>query len=270
MDNSRTLQYNAQNSAAVKIVTKASQWRKIGRGGRRRKSRGVLNLRITSFVSNSDRQSLVRYTICGNLNKPSTEQSRSAERSGRRRKLQGPLPRAPRGVSVGAAYTDIHFNSDRPYYYYITSIPYEYIHVAGIGHIVSHASEKPHCRGSNRSNEHTAKEDTSHTNPEGPHASTGPIAEGRRAERVFTWAARRQVLALSGVSGGLLGAHHGGEVSARRRGRTWSGRGAGATQRARYTSPRRRATPRGELAADAPRRPTARPREFPTIRKYSS
>ncbi|GBP92473.1 hypothetical protein EVAR_64726_1 [Eumeta japonica] len=46
-------QYTARNSAAVKLVTKASQWRKISAWGRRRKGRGVLNLHITSFADNS-------------------------------------------------------------------------------------------------------------------------------------------------------------------------------------------------------------------------
>ncbi|GBP20867.1 Plectin [Eumeta japonica] len=42
--------YNARNSAAVELVTKASQWRKIDMRGRKEKGRGVLNLRITRFV----------------------------------------------------------------------------------------------------------------------------------------------------------------------------------------------------------------------------
>ncbi|GBP91288.1 hypothetical protein EVAR_96488_1 [Eumeta japonica] len=45
------------NSAAVKSVTKASQWRKLGTRGRR-KDRGALYLRIASFAGNSERQSL--------------------------------------------------------------------------------------------------------------------------------------------------------------------------------------------------------------------
>ncbi|GBP79100.1 hypothetical protein EVAR_103526_1 [Eumeta japonica] len=44
------LQYNARNSAAIKLVTKVSQWRKIGWPRRRRKGQGVLNLHITSFA----------------------------------------------------------------------------------------------------------------------------------------------------------------------------------------------------------------------------
>ncbi|GBP08443.1 hypothetical protein EVAR_77143_1 [Eumeta japonica] len=35
----------ARNSAAVKVVTKASQWYKIGTRGRRKKGRGALNPR---------------------------------------------------------------------------------------------------------------------------------------------------------------------------------------------------------------------------------
>ncbi|GBP06229.1 hypothetical protein EVAR_3581_1 [Eumeta japonica] len=49
-------------TAAVKIVTKASQWRKIG-PRERRKGRGVSNLRITSFAGNSERPSFVRCTV---------------------------------------------------------------------------------------------------------------------------------------------------------------------------------------------------------------
>ncbi|GBP59237.1 hypothetical protein EVAR_97739_1 [Eumeta japonica] len=45
----------AYEIAAVKIVTKASQWREIGTCGIR-KGRGVLNLRITSFAGKSERQ----------------------------------------------------------------------------------------------------------------------------------------------------------------------------------------------------------------------
>ncbi|GBP02526.1 hypothetical protein EVAR_69635_1 [Eumeta japonica] len=41
----------------MKLVTKASQWHKIGIRRRRTKSRGVLSLRITSFAVNSERQS---------------------------------------------------------------------------------------------------------------------------------------------------------------------------------------------------------------------
>ncbi|GBP82121.1 hypothetical protein EVAR_43467_1 [Eumeta japonica] len=57
------VQYNVRNSAAVKLVTKASQWRKIGTQRKRRKSRGMFNLRITSFTGNSERQSVVRCTV---------------------------------------------------------------------------------------------------------------------------------------------------------------------------------------------------------------
>ncbi|GBP63581.1 Leucine-rich repeat flightless-interacting protein 2 [Eumeta japonica] len=56
------LAYNARNSAAAKLVTKALQWRKKGKRGGRRWGRGALNLRIASFASNSERQSFVRCT----------------------------------------------------------------------------------------------------------------------------------------------------------------------------------------------------------------
>ncbi|GBP35759.1 hypothetical protein EVAR_82694_1 [Eumeta japonica] len=52
------IQYNARNSVAVKLATKMLQWRKIGTRGRRRKGRGVSNLRITLFAGNSEGQSL--------------------------------------------------------------------------------------------------------------------------------------------------------------------------------------------------------------------
>ncbi|GBP56464.1 hypothetical protein EVAR_40455_1 [Eumeta japonica] len=53
--------YNVGNSAVVKLVTKASQWRKTDTWERRRKGRGVLNLRITSFTGNSKGQS---FALC--------------------------------------------------------------------------------------------------------------------------------------------------------------------------------------------------------------
>ncbi|GBP69725.1 hypothetical protein EVAR_79960_1 [Eumeta japonica] len=43
-------------TAAAKVATKALKWPKIGTRQRRRKGRGVLNLRITSLKSNSERQ----------------------------------------------------------------------------------------------------------------------------------------------------------------------------------------------------------------------
>ncbi|GBP06134.1 hypothetical protein EVAR_3519_1 [Eumeta japonica] len=54
---------NKRNSAAVKLVTKAWRWRKKGTRERRRKGRGVLSLRITSFAGKSERQSFVRCTV---------------------------------------------------------------------------------------------------------------------------------------------------------------------------------------------------------------
>ncbi|GBP16694.1 hypothetical protein EVAR_13318_1 [Eumeta japonica] len=41
-------------NAAVKLVTKASRWRKIGTRGRRRKARGELCLHIASFADSSE------------------------------------------------------------------------------------------------------------------------------------------------------------------------------------------------------------------------
>ncbi|GBP88760.1 MAP kinase-activated protein kinase 2 [Eumeta japonica] len=60
--NKRRNKYNARNSAAVKLITKATQWRKIGMRGRRRKGRGALNLRVASFTGNPQ-ESFVRCTV---------------------------------------------------------------------------------------------------------------------------------------------------------------------------------------------------------------
>ncbi|GBP26699.1 hypothetical protein EVAR_23470_1 [Eumeta japonica] len=48
----RVVQRNSRNSTSVKLVTKASQWRKIGIRGRRRKGRGALSLRTRSLAGN--------------------------------------------------------------------------------------------------------------------------------------------------------------------------------------------------------------------------
>ncbi|GBP32682.1 hypothetical protein EVAR_16845_1 [Eumeta japonica] len=64
------------NSAAVKLVTKASQRRRTGTRGRRRKGREALNLRIESFAGNSEGQSFVRRTVLGfvsDVNHPTVE-----------------------------------------------------------------------------------------------------------------------------------------------------------------------------------------------------
>ncbi|GBP56050.1 hypothetical protein EVAR_43812_1 [Eumeta japonica] len=55
----RVVQYNTLKSAAVKLDTKASQWRKVCTRRRRKKGRGELNPRITSFAGNSERRSFV-------------------------------------------------------------------------------------------------------------------------------------------------------------------------------------------------------------------
>ncbi|GBP31940.1 hypothetical protein EVAR_18479_1 [Eumeta japonica] len=55
--------YKVRNSAAVKLATKASQWRKIGTRKGRKKGRGALYLRIASFTGNSERESFVRCTV---------------------------------------------------------------------------------------------------------------------------------------------------------------------------------------------------------------
>ncbi|GBP29823.1 hypothetical protein EVAR_94663_1 [Eumeta japonica] len=53
----RNDQYDARNSAAVKFVTIASQWRKTRKREERRKGRGVLCLHIASLAGNSERPS---------------------------------------------------------------------------------------------------------------------------------------------------------------------------------------------------------------------
>ncbi|GBP95928.1 hypothetical protein EVAR_67416_1 [Eumeta japonica] len=50
-----------RNSAAVKLVTNASQWRKIETRRRTKKGRGALYLRIASFPGNAERQSFMHY-----------------------------------------------------------------------------------------------------------------------------------------------------------------------------------------------------------------
>ncbi|GBP03289.1 hypothetical protein EVAR_69230_1 [Eumeta japonica] len=49
--------------ASVKLVRKATQWRKMGRKRRRRQGRGALDLSIASLAGNSERQSFVRCTV---------------------------------------------------------------------------------------------------------------------------------------------------------------------------------------------------------------
>ncbi|GBP30702.1 Tektin-5 [Eumeta japonica] len=57
------LQYNARDSAAMKLVMKTSQWCKMCTRGRRMKGRGALNLCIAPFAGNSERQNFVRCTV---------------------------------------------------------------------------------------------------------------------------------------------------------------------------------------------------------------
>ncbi|GBP50401.1 hypothetical protein EVAR_30109_1 [Eumeta japonica] len=54
---------NHTSTATLKLVTKASQWPKIGTLMRRRKAWRALNLRIASFAGNSERQSFVLCTV---------------------------------------------------------------------------------------------------------------------------------------------------------------------------------------------------------------
>ncbi|GBP71481.1 hypothetical protein EVAR_103366_1 [Eumeta japonica] len=53
-----------RNSAAVKLVTQVSQWRKIGRRGRKKKGRRALNLCIALFADYSERQSFSGNRSC--------------------------------------------------------------------------------------------------------------------------------------------------------------------------------------------------------------
>ncbi|GBP88066.1 hypothetical protein EVAR_64870_1 [Eumeta japonica] len=75
MWNAPHVQYNARNSAAVKLVTKASQWHKIGRRGRRRMDRGALHLRIASFAGNAEPRVswIVLDTVESDNGKPSND-----------------------------------------------------------------------------------------------------------------------------------------------------------------------------------------------------
>ncbi|GBP47928.1 Chaoptin [Eumeta japonica] len=72
-------QYKARKSAAEKLVTKESQWCKIGMLGQRRKGQRVLNLRITSFAGNSERQSFVRLLVYVKTDRASVVKSISSE-----------------------------------------------------------------------------------------------------------------------------------------------------------------------------------------------
>ncbi|GBP38348.1 hypothetical protein EVAR_36300_1 [Eumeta japonica] len=56
---------DARNSAAVKLVAQASQWRKIETWGTRRKERGALNLQIVPFASNSKWQTFKHFEESG-------------------------------------------------------------------------------------------------------------------------------------------------------------------------------------------------------------
>ncbi|GBP13362.1 hypothetical protein EVAR_8273_1 [Eumeta japonica] len=51
------IRHSVRNSAAVKLVTKSSQWHKIDTRGTRRKGREALNLRIASFAGERYEQS---------------------------------------------------------------------------------------------------------------------------------------------------------------------------------------------------------------------
>ncbi|GBP04190.1 hypothetical protein EVAR_6448_1 [Eumeta japonica] len=70
---SAIVQYKVQNSAAVKLVTKASQWRELETRGRRTKGRGALHLRIASFAGNSKRQNFVRCIVSSPLSGTAVE-----------------------------------------------------------------------------------------------------------------------------------------------------------------------------------------------------
>ncbi|GBP23283.1 hypothetical protein EVAR_75996_1 [Eumeta japonica] len=76
-------------SAGVKLVAKASQWRKIGTRGRR-KGRYTLNLRITSFAANSERQTFVptNNELVIALHKQTTPARARPDNAGPNRRLQ--------------------------------------------------------------------------------------------------------------------------------------------------------------------------------------
>ncbi|GBP45269.1 hypothetical protein EVAR_29017_1 [Eumeta japonica] len=58
------VQYDGRSSAAVKFVTKASQWRKIGTTWRRTNDWGARNQCIAAYAGNSERQSFVCCSVC--------------------------------------------------------------------------------------------------------------------------------------------------------------------------------------------------------------
>ncbi|GBP62646.1 hypothetical protein EVAR_51892_1 [Eumeta japonica] len=73
----RLIQYNARNSTAVKLVMRASQWRKIGTC-RRRKGRRALNLRIASFSKNLSSYSETRVERAATAGRPMVKLGRSS------------------------------------------------------------------------------------------------------------------------------------------------------------------------------------------------
>ncbi|GBP76592.1 hypothetical protein EVAR_58108_1 [Eumeta japonica] len=84
------VQYNARNSAAVKLATEASQGRKNGTREKRRKRRGALNLRITSIAGDSKRQSFFVVNILGRNRSPYGEGIDREIMAGRRERSRPP------------------------------------------------------------------------------------------------------------------------------------------------------------------------------------
>ncbi|GBP44338.1 hypothetical protein EVAR_31231_1 [Eumeta japonica] len=95
--------HNARNSAAVKLVTKASQWRKLGARGRRRKGRGALNLRQVSHV-------LLNGTSLGQLN----GKSFSIEAFGRRSLYGKPYKQTLGNDSINRIKRIVHYARGPP------------------------------------------------------------------------------------------------------------------------------------------------------------
>ncbi|GBP64450.1 hypothetical protein EVAR_19902_1 [Eumeta japonica] len=81
--------YKARNFTAVKLVTKASRWRKLGMRGRKKKGRGVPNPRIASFAGNSERQIFARCTVRPPLSRRRLNVSSSLDPN---RTLRSPSP----------------------------------------------------------------------------------------------------------------------------------------------------------------------------------
>ncbi|GBP89371.1 hypothetical protein EVAR_68080_1 [Eumeta japonica] len=101
------VQYTARNFAAVKFVTKASQWCKIEMK-RRRKVRGAQYIHSISFAVKAERQSFIFQNLNESnclLNSYSVTHSARAHRpTTRQHKRPAPPPRACRGATHSSSF----------------------------------------------------------------------------------------------------------------------------------------------------------------------